>query len=730
MSHSLAVVRGLLATGLTVLYSCCCSAAPLYEAGCARVTFTNVFTPEQFPDRSLDDLLEGRLGVLRPTYDHFFLVLAYRALSGAPTDGRDAQHIVAQSPCGDEYADPHRRRPRLSESVAAWLDARRETLGAAAGSAVVAVDPSIGGSVPDTVPMRENCNADSFRYATTMLQMLRRDRTVKSADLQEWLSGQDTVFAACSRPAEGPADVGDGAPRWLRQQRAYQRAAVAFYSQRYEQAEKQFAALVRSSDPAAGALANYLAARAAVRLSTVGGGGREPLLRAKSRLEALLSNPAHGAVHADARRLLRFVRLRVDSSAVRRELADKLTQTRLYPGAGQDIFDFGVLYEQPVDEADGRPGLALWLQLMRGQSHGAADTWREHRRLPWLLAALEAPREQDLHDVIAAAYEVPRSSSGYLTARYHLVRLEGDPSKAFRVALELLTDRAVGTTAADRNRIREAALRRAQTLDELAQVLEMERAVPIRGSPPHVTKDAADLINEALTLQDLLSLSRSARLSEPFRQELTRMVWVRALALRRWDVLEAVMPSVSEQLPELGTGWTRVARARTDREREAVAAMITMAYPGMAAHVRSVMTHGDSLAEFSTSNMHRTFEQEGSRDNWWCSFRSDDRTPARRGAQRSALFAVSQLDTLQTERNALHQLPDATEHLGPIVMRWAAIAPRDPLLPQALRQLVRSTRGGCYARSDRGLSRKAYRHLHRHFADSQAARLTKHHWGW
>lgn len=695
----------------------------------------NVFEPASWPVNDLDDFAGGHLGVIRPTYDHFYLFIAYRNLLGLPLSIADVDRMRRHDPCWHSTANGYygyspREEKSYVEAVSKWIEQREK----------VAPKQQSGAKQLSSYRYRSfpTCTADAFRNATVVLTS-RLAQYGQSTDVQDWVRAQDSVFAACDGPAAQPEPAAKNAPRWLQLDREYQIAAALFYAGKYDQAVKAFDAIAATTDSPWRHIAPYLAARAIIRSATTEQEkSREPLDvqkldEADSRLTAILDNPLEPHFRKDAERLIQFVRIRTRPAEVLEQIEGRLTAKVLLESIGQDVTDFWVAY-QKGDGANAPGPFSRWLTAMRSgaDSSAAFSEWRASGSLPWLVVALqeaEAEPTAELNELLTDAAKVPVKSPAYLTARYHLARL-GDRRTAHKIISGVLKLPTTTLTRQDANAFRSLGLGKARSIADFARYSPRETSMTIGGTPPNVDADSDDIINRSLPLDSMAQILLAQRLPDQFRRELTRVVWVRAFVLNRWDLIRKLAPQIKAMIPESTELIDEMIEENDSETRKAVGAMMLARYPGMVGNMTSQITYTKDLGEIAMANMHRSMSQDGSRENWWCGF-PDEAYYARRRrmdvkpAQPPRFLSPKEVAALMAERRRLESIPNATDYLSKIVMEWARKNPRDPRLPPALHMLVRSSRGGCVHDAP---SAAMFRHLHKHFPSDLWTKKTRVHY--
>lgn len=707
-----------------------CGVAPLGD---------NLFEPSKWPAGPFEEYARGKLGVLRSTYDHFYLVIAYRKLSGLEVSNQDIEHLQRSSPCfsretgwGWNITATKEFRVAFDE----WQDLRNSIL------------PSRRPSLSRTYyvpafPRSSTCNPDAYRNATETLRA-RLASYGSDDDVKTWIRGQDAVFDACSGEKQAVPDIVPAtAPRWLWLDRQYQFAAAYFYIGNYDDALTKFDLIAETVDSPWREIAPYLSARVLIRKGYEQSLDKTIWLSAEERLKLIVSsNESSQKLRNNAFKLLMLVKLRTDPKAALAEVDQRLTARNLLDSAPQDVVDFWHAFS--AVQGDPAGDLSRWISVLRGgDAKGAYGQWQSSRTMPWLVAAimLAEPGTSEVGDLLTAASRVHKTSPAYLTVRYHMIRLTGRDSAAVSAAVRILADRELMTNYQEINSFRSLAFARSKTIHDLARFAPRVSPQRVERYAPTVDEDSTNILNMGLSLDQMFRVLMSDDLPERFEHELTSVVWTRAYVLERWDVLRRIDKRAKAMMPSSYELIDQMLAAGESRERRAIGAMLLAKYPGMVANIDKSTWYtedGESgRLQFSRANMRRSISRDGERENWWCIMETEfpgssrDLSARERGTGGVESRFQSELDkrTLLEERSRLEKVENATDYLGKIVIDWATDHPRDPRLPQALHMLVRSTRGGCVdGRS--GLSKAMFRHLHYYFPENEWTKRTPVYYGW
>jgi hypothetical protein len=467
-------------------------AVPVELPGCGPFLPEALFHMTGWPEAPAE-FAHGQLGILQPTYERLYQVIAYRYLSGVGLNDAERRAILP-SP-----------QPRTDTNP--WLAARNQAPGV---TPLRQLDPyrqvNINGYYLDTYL---NCSDDAFRTAASTLERIQR-----TGAAAEWIAAQDMVFSNCSQGATIPQPVSD--PR-LRADRAYQIASAKFYSEQYDAARQDFQTIAADASSPWHGVAPYLAARCLIRA------GR--FAEAETELRSV----------APASRLLGFVEAHLHPAERMHELALALVRPDSEASIGQDLIDYRMLFDkdvtpQPSDD------LTDWIRSFQAGGSSAVENWRTRHTLPWLVAALQASKPGDavVPELLPAAREVTADSPAYITVNYHRVRLL-PPDDARALADKLLAGK-MPTSA--RNQFRAERMRLARDFEEFLRyaprrpVAEVTDEVsPVDAEEDLLDKDSAIILDNDIPLALLRQASTSTLLPDAVRGQLKDVISVRTLLL-------------------------------------------------------------------------------------------------------------------------------------------------------------------------------------------------------
>jgi hypothetical protein len=719
------------------------------QFACMNVDFGPAFETADRPENART-YLEGSLGVLRPPYLHTYLFWAYRRLAGLDFSEKERMALTPW----DYYEPPQTQTIEPYKGPAQiWTEARRLVNPQAEPRARTRWDGQSRRLGANAWDYYLNCADGAWLTAAETL----RDRIsrfgAQSAEVKEWLKGQDIVFSNCEQGRQIPEAAPAGLDPIIAKDRAYQIAAAHFYSQGFDEAAQRFEAIAQDPDSPWRKWGLYLAARCYIRKGTLVEGSRQTdpasLGKARQRLERVIDDPALAEIQDSAQGLLEFVLLRLEPEAEMARLSDEL----LSQDGGEWLPVIWTDYDWLLDRGH-RPSRASdltdWILAFRGDGGKSADAtvrrWRETGSLPWLVASLAKidANHAAVEELIRAAAEVPRESPGYLTVSYHRLRLLAGLKRddEARTGLdEIISDSTIGLSRTVRNKFLEMRLPLSQDLDSFLKAAPRQTLRDRPGALPWLL-DADSLVplNEEVPLRLLGEAARSKLLDQAIRKQIALAAWARAALIEKQEAEQELRPFVLAHWPELRGELEKYAAQPDAEARQFALVFLLLRYPGIRPYVMVTVRREESFQEREQPPQ----ETDMFRENWWCSFthrpwhamnylkrsefHPDDAMSAALSRSRSqSLRFLSDQDRAeaQEELSKLFAIPTGPNYLSDQVIRWARNHADDPRVPEALHLAVRSTRFGCDDSETTKFSRAAFQLLHQHYPDSAWAKKTK-----
>lgn len=641
-------------------------AVPLELPGCGPFIPEALFTLKLQPERPEAEFARGELGVLRRTYKRFYLVIAYRYLTGPGLN--DAERAALFPP-------QQQPQPAHVQPGAPWLEARNSVPGV---SPLQSIDTYRRGFDPNNYMFFQNCNDDAFlTAAATLRERMRQYGQDARSLLVDWVAAQDTVFTNCrSETPVLPPPASD--PR-LAADRAYQIAAAKFYAGQYDAAHADFAQIAADARSPWQEIAPYLEARCSIR--------KGDLPRAADELRTVMADPARPAWHEPAQELLEYVQTQIDPGARIRELAQTLVKPGIQDDIDEDLDDYRLLLDK-VDKPPREDDLTDWIKSYQtGDRDHIFEMWQKQKSLPWLVAALEQtqPGDSRAPELIKAAADVKPDSPGYVDAQWNVVRLLPDDQARARTDEILKLDMPVSA----RNQFRARRMQLARNFQEFLEYAPRTVAgenVDVEEPDP---KDEQLLDADSQQILDripvtlLKQAAQSQLLSAKVREQLERVVWTRSVLLQS-------APSFDDIYELLKS-------------------------PGL--HFRVDDGFGRYTDDTATIDPFRS--------NWWWPVRSAVNAQQPLSPSMPSFLSPADVEQGKREWDRLNATPTAPNWLSAQALLWAGKMPNDPRIPEALHLAVRATRYGVRDKDTGNLSKRAFDLLHRRYPDSSWAAQTK-----
>ena len=481
-----------------------------------------VFTRPSGPDRPLAKFAKGQIGIPLPTWRRAFLVVAYRYLDDKPLNPSEQHSLLTFF---DTYGVRDRDVPDLA--IDSWLSERAKVRGGA--------QPKISLYRDGESPYYKytNCLPPAFHNAVLVLHARTGQFGAKSAELQEWIRAQDTVFENCSGGSSVPGPSPATANSLMRADRAYQIAAAHFYAMQLPEALRDFDGIARDNSSPWSSLASYMAVRTIIRQAwseTKAGTNEEYnptiLAQAEPRLAAISSNVKLRSLRKDAERLQSLVRFHLHPDRRQHELALTLLSGRSGLDFGQQLLDYKLLLDRFLDvepQFDDGPSwgpvydrrvkewkrklypklktqrsdeLSDWLMTLQSDAEEAklhaVSRWKSTGSVPWLFVAMLKldGKDKAVSDVLRAASEIPEMSPAYVAISFHRSRLlrESGQTEAAHQVIESVIRRTDTLPVSALNLLRDEQMRNSADFATLRDLLVRE--------PVEVTAEESDVTGE------------------------------------------------------------------------------------------------------------------------------------------------------------------------------------------------------------------------------------------
>lgn len=768
------MIRQTARASLACLFAATLIVPALPTMACGPDFVVPTLTAVEGPDLPPEAYAAGRIGVILPSYDTVYLVIAYRYFSGKPLNSVEQQQFVSL----------WKHNHQLFESEATPNDARAEWEGTrqkfergAATNMLNSGDKLAGqyaaASLPGTYDTYDNCLDDAYRTAERTLQERAKQFGDKSAAFRSWLTAQDAVFQNCDGgSASASSDLPEAAdaslPAVIRADRDYQIAAAYFYAGKWDEAEKRFSAVAEDPSSPWRATAGLVMARCEIRKATLGTDDpaeqQKSFLTADAQLRKIVPDPVFASVKNGAERLRGFIEYRTRPDERLFELSNALAQGERNNTFEQDLVDFTkLMHDGRVTQLKNAAALQKneltdWIATLAAGGTDEAEAhmmtrFQQTHSAAWLVGALtNADKDTpQLTEMLEATKSVDTSSAAYLSIAFQRDRLlasRGQEGEARREAAWILEMPEDKLPRSSRNLFLALRMKLAKNLDEFLQFAPrtpadvasdhfVDRPDAAAAIQPLFDADASISLTERMPLSILTSAARSSALPKPLRQQVAIAAWTRAILLGNDSAAREIAPILLESAPDLVSSFATYNSATDTEEREFAAIFILLHAPGMRPSV------GVGYSRAAWSNSESLSEIDSYRDNWWC--RRDPEpgdlysynqqfNPGLGGPMQQvypdrkipppAFLNSAQQAAAKEEQTALAALPSAPNWLAERTLAWANLHPEDSRVPEALHFAVRATRFGCANAETGRYSKRAFALLHGRYAKGDWAKRT------
>jgi hypothetical protein len=607
-----------------------------------------IFVHRKHPGTPLQWYAEGHLGVVLPSFNRSYLVIAYRNFSGHPLSADEVKAALSYwrwEATGVTEVWTTDDEDHATDAVKEWLAARKLALG---GNAKNPALSDYHQSRPPNYGGYRNCLDDSFHTAALTLSDRSRRFGADQPAIQEWVQAQDMVFSNCDRGQGIPPVAKDSFPAWLKADRQYQIAAANFYVGSFDQATQQFDQIASDHGSPWHELAPYLAARAMIRKATMAENpSEEPSLvalrDAESRLQKIIDDPARASMHRPARALLGYVACRLHPQQRNAELARLLAGAKPDPDFYQDLIDYTRTLDSLILDQEHSAAvpdeMTEWVLNFPVDSDGkhAVERWRQEHSLPWLVAALTKVGAADpsAKELLEAAAQVPAGSPAFATVTYHRARLlmqRAENDKARALLDTFLKAPPARLTGSSRNLFLGQRMHLATSYQDFlaraprpvvdtdegyygyerlsCQPKECDEMLYGGGEkknlPLRFDRDTAWIMNLRLPLELLGRAATGTELPEPLRGEVAAATWTRAVMLDRHDIAAALVPEIEKAYPVMKEQLESYLAAKPEEKKQA-ALFAILYFPGLRPYVNAGLARETKIEVIDSY-----------RDNWWC----------------------------------------------------------------------------------------------------------------
>lgn len=513
--------------------------------------------------------------------------------------------------------------------------------------------------------------------------------------------------------------------------RRYQIAAAYFYAADWQMARAAFQHVAEDQDSPWKSIAPYLIARTYIREGAIDENS-DALRQAAGRLQMILDDPAARQWQEPARKLLDYVRLRIDPGPRLSELGAELAGSRPSPDLAQAAADFLYLYNRLSEKAATAADLAAssdladWMLTFAGRAQGAGPhalaQWRKTRGPAWLIAALSLTSDPE---ALRAARATDPSAPEYESVTYYGILADPDRQDARAWADQALQRNLL---LSSRNLILGERLALARTWNEFLRFAprapepklqlfdghEVEVPAPpvATGAAPLFDTDSTAILNRMVPFALWSDAGTNSLLPAHLRLQVAESAWVRALVLGKDADARSLMQRIVRQRPAFAVPARDFLAAPDPAAARFSGVLLLLRTPGAS----SFLAPGEDAPDLTrTSDLGSI--------SWGFAAGCAPPEPA---AGPNPAF----LDPAQQARNDAEwkQMADAAPSggawLAAQTLVWANSHPQDPRLPEALHLVVQAGRRACRGLQPAEYGRAAFDLLHRRYPDSAWTRKT------
>ncbi len=507
-------------------------------------------------------LAAGNLGILKGAAPPAVLYLDWRILNRLGVDAVTTKALA--TPCCNALSD----NPGND-----WIETRKAIPGASTDLYWVSTERE--GPNYTSIP---TCFNDALVNAAKTLKDRIARYGAASPAVRAWLDAQDAVFAACSKAGQTLPPLPADAPDWLRADHAYQQAALALYDSRYDDAERDFAAIARDRGSPWQPMALYLRARVAQH-AAIDRGDPALFARAHAAIAELDGTPAGTYGKAETERMKQVLEYHEHPATLLAQLDKALNQTAPAADIAVKFKDYQSLSASASQHAEAADWIATIQSKDRaaGLAHAAAQ-WQARHGSAWLVAALSLamPGDAGVGALTDAAARLSPTDPAWLSVQYQTLRLRfgrESPGDARTRVDAILARRDL--TISDRNVFLAIRAQLAPTLEDFAAQALREPYCSdpnaacgswpsgdgllgkLDGQYVGLGGDARAVIDR-LPLSQRLALARIPALPREIRLDISLTNYVRAVLLQNDAAIDEIARQLTDLLPQVRGDWTSV----------------------------------------------------------------------------------------------------------------------------------------------------------------------------
>lgn len=763
-----------------------------------------IYMPEDsdtyHPLQDADTLFTSKYGLILSNWGPEYLYPIYMDLVGRKISEETKEKIVhyyAGSEPTSIYAESYKG------SIGQWLDARK---------LILSEDKKIDelASTVDGYTYYVNCNPNAFEKAKETLE--QRKQIYNQDQMVSWVKRQDDVFSKCGGVSAKDVILPDHssflsvitenffkikyllskiltvrrpakqltASELYEYDKEYQEAAIDFYQDKFEDAERKFRKIADNPDQPWRGYALLVIGRIYIRMAELGTVKKydasdrpEDIKKAQKirdklyanaerQFSKILADSTMSTVFDGARDLQNYVLFRIDPKR-RLKIAEDALQTPGDPGATvSNLEDYSLLWSSRVRNKKDEPAqkdwkdyilrdggdLSQWIFIWKygGQDSlkFALNKYNKDKSLPWLLASLKymTTDNPSFDEIMRAAESMSKDSSGYFTANYYKVKLliaSGSAEEAKKDIQKVLTAAKQADNPIVENYFNELYMSLAGSFDDvlshsMRKIIYAESDYSLNGyffdykkpekSIAVLDKNLIGAFNKFVPMDKWVDIILDQAMFSPeIRKHLGLVALTRLVLLKDWKTAGIMADFLSSNDFTLRNDLAAFRVARSDEDKQFASTIFLLDYAGIGNSIDDRFE--DTLAgDFSVK------EIDNYRRNWWCSgdpiqsltpvkgtvLSADSVTDGEKNIKR--LFSEEDIARAIAENSKIYSLM-APNYLSSVIIEYANNHRNDQRAPRALHMAVVSTRVPmCADKETTEYSKRAFQTLHNNYPNN------------
>jgi hypothetical protein len=230
---------------------------------------------------------------------------------------------------------------------------------------------------------------------------------------------------------------------------------------------------------------------------------------------------------------------------------------------------------------------------------------------------------------------------------------------------------------------------------------------------------AADMLNH-MPVAMLIEAARIKDASFVLRRGAALVAWERAVLISDFSSADNAARGIAELSASDARDLEGYLHAQGPDNKRFAAVVVMLRWPGLQPQFDSATLRDDPMRKINNY-----------RQNWWCKEQptaqptgGDVQGPQKAERLYPNFLSPAERASAESELAKLRQTGNAPNYLGEVVIAWARTHRDDPLVPEALYLVVKSTRYGCTDENTVKYSKDAFDLLHKNYPQSEWTKKT------